>query len=123
MRKTSINTFRIQILFQMLTVFIINVNLVQVVSAENIHNSSSSSSTSSSSKEEIIIIAINNNDNKTAPVPDDTSLSPYNERVIIVLSYFGLSLVVGIPILMCLLCFYRMRGSSPCNFREACCNC
>jgi len=69
-------------------------------------------------------IDIGQNNNVTGKNPlDDDSSSPYNERVIMVLAYFGISLLVGIPSLMCLLCFYRMRGSSPCNFREACCNC
>lgn len=61
--------------------------------------------------------------NVTGNYPIDESISPYNEKVVIVLAYFGISLLIGIPSLMCLLCFYRMRGSSPCNFREACCNC
>ena len=69
-------------------------------------------------------IYINTNVNHTGNYPPiDESISPYNERVIIVLAYFGISLLIGIPSLMCLLCFYRMRGSSPCNFRELCCNC
>lgn len=68
-------------------------------------------------------IYINQNNNVTGNNPIDESISPYNEKVIIVLAYFGISLLIGIPSLMCLLCFYRMRGSSPCNFREACCNC
>jgi hypothetical protein len=69
-------------------------------------------------------IDIGQNNNVTGKNPlDDDSSSPYNERVIMVLAYFGISLLIGIPSLMCLLCFYRMRGSSPCNFREACCNC
>ena len=68
-------------------------------------------------------IYINQNNNVTGNNPIDESTSPYNEKVIIVLAYFGISLLIGIPSLMCLLCFYRMRGSSPCNFREACCNC
>ena len=69
-------------------------------------------------------IDISQNNNVTGKNPlDDDSSSPYNERVIMVLAYFGISLLIGIPSLMCLLCFYRMRGSSPCNFREACCNC
>lgn len=64
-----------------------------------------------------------NPNNDTGNHPIDESTSPYNERVMIVLAYFGISLIICIPSLMCLLCFYRMRGSSPCNFREACCNC
>ena len=68
--------------------------------------------------------SINTNSNHTGNYPQtDDSITPYNERVVIVLAYFGISLLIGIPVLMCLLCIYRMRGSAPCNFREACCNC
>ena len=69
--------------------------------------------------------SINTNSNHTGNYPptDDSITPPYNERVVIVLAYFGISLLIGIPVLMCLLCIYRMRGSAPCNFREACCNC
>jgi hypothetical protein len=70
----------------------------------------------------IDIISKNNNITGNYP-PIDESVSPYNEKVIIGLAYFGMSLLIGIPILMCLHCVYRMRGSAPCNFREACCNC
>jgi hypothetical protein len=68
------------------------------------------------------IITISSNSTKTPPTDDETS-SPYNERVIVILGYFGLSLIVCIPVLMCILCFYKMKGSAPCNFREAFCSC
>jgi hypothetical protein len=29
----------------------------------------------------------------------------------------------GIPILTFLACIYHMKGSAPCNFKEAFCNC
>lgn len=68
--------------------------------------------------------SININANHTGNYPPiHESISPYNERVVIVLAYFGISLLIGIPVLMCLLCIYKMRGSAPCNFREACCDC
>ena len=68
--------------------------------------------------------SINTNANHTGNYPPtDDSITPYNERVVIVLAYFGISLLIGIPVLMCLLCIYKMRGSAPCDFREACCNC
>jgi hypothetical protein len=68
------------------------------------------------------IITISTNSTKTPPTDDETS-SPYNERVIVILGYFGLSLIVVFPVLMCMLCFYKMKGSAPCNFREAFCSC
>jgi len=68
------------------------------------------------------VITVSTNSTKTPPTDDDAS-SPYNERVIVILSYFGLSLIVVFPVLMCILCIYKMKGSAPCNFREAFCNC
>ena len=68
------------------------------------------------------IITISANSSK-APTTDSETPSPYNERVIVILGYFGLSLIVCIPVSMFLLCIYRMRGSAPCNFREAFCSC
>lgn len=52
---------------------------------------------------------------------EDSNSNPYNERVIIVLMYLGVSLLFGVPILMFLLCVYKMKGNSPCNLKEACC--
>jgi hypothetical protein len=66
------------------------------------------------------IIAIDGNTNST--LIDDSSTSPYNERVIIVLMYFGVSIIFVFPILMFLLCLYKMRGGPPCdNIKQACC--
>ena len=62
-----------------------------------------------------------NNGNRNGTLIEDSNSNPYNERVIIALMYFGVSLLFEIPILMCLLCFYKMRGNSPCNLKEACC--
>ena len=69
------------------------------------------------------IITISANSTKTPTTDNETPSSPYNERVIVILGYFGLSLIVCIPVSMFLLCIYRMRGSAPCNFREAFCSC
>ncbi len=53
---------------------------------------------------------------------DDSNSSPYDENIIIGLIYFGVSLIFGLPILMILLCVYRMRGDPPCdNLKQACC--
>jgi hypothetical protein len=67
------------------------------------------------------IITIYSNSTK-APTTDSPS-SPYNERVIVILGYFGLSLIVVFPVLMCMLCIYRMKGTAPCDFKAACCSC
>jgi len=69
------------------------------------------------------IITISTNSTKTPPTDNDASSSPYNERVIVILGYFGLSLIVVFPVLMCMLCLYKMKGSAPCNFKEAFCSC
>jgi len=69
------------------------------------------------------IITISANSTKTPQTDNDASSSPYNERVIVILGYFGLSLIVVFPVLMCIMCIYKMKGSAPCNFREAFCNC
>lgn len=53
---------------------------------------------------------------------EDSNSNPYNESVIIGLIYFGVSLVFGIPILMILMCVYKMRGDVPHdNLKEVCC--
>jgi len=52
------------------------------------------------------IIALDGNTNGT--LIDDLNSSPYNERVIIVIMYFLVSLLFGFPILMVLICVHRM---------------
>jgi hypothetical protein len=53
---------------------------------------------------------------------EDLNSNPYNERVITVLIYFGVSLIFGVPILMILMCIYKMRGDPPCdNLKQTCC--
>ena len=67
------------------------------------------------------IIMVDGNTNGTL-IEDLTTTSPYNERVIIVIMYFLVSLLFGFPILMVLLCVYIMRGDPPCDkLKEACC--
>lgn len=52
---------------------------------------------------------------------EDSNSNPYDEKLMNGLIYFGVSLIFGVPILMFLLCVYKMRGISPCNLKEACC--
>ena len=61
--------------------------------------------------------------NTNGTLIEDLNSSPYNERVIIVIMYFLVSLLFGFPILMVLLCVHRMRGDPPCDnkLKEACC--
>lgn len=66
------------------------------------------------------IIMVDGNSNNTRF--QDSESSPYEENVIIGLIYFGVSLIFGIPILMLLLCVYKMRGDVPHdNLKEVCC--
>lgn len=66
------------------------------------------------------IIMVDGNSNGTRF--QDSKSSPYDENVIIGLIYFGVSLIFGIPILMLLLCVYKMRGDVPHdNLKEVCC--
>jgi len=74
-------------------------------------------------KANVTDIIVANSTQPSSPPTDDTSISPYNERVVVVMTYFGFTLLVCIPGLMCILCIYKMKGTAPCNFREAFCNC
>lgn len=68
------------------------------------------------------IITIDGNSNGTGTRFEDSNSSPYNENVIIGLIYFGVSLIFGIPILMILMCVYKIEGDPPCdNLKQACC--
>lgn len=67
------------------------------------------------------IITVDPNTNGT--LAEDSVTSPYNERSMTILMYLGISLVFGVPILIFLLCVYKMRGDAPCNIKEACCEC
>lgn len=65
------------------------------------------------------IITIDGNSNATQL--DDVT-SPYDENIMMGLAYFVVSLIFGLPILMILLCVYRMRGDPPCdNLKQVCC--
>ena len=75
---------------------------------------------SGSSSNYSIIIA---DPNTNGTLADDSVTSPYNDKALIVLMYLGISLLFGVPILIFLLCIYKMRGDAPCNLKEACCEC
>jgi hypothetical protein len=64
------------------------------------------------------VIEIDGNTNNGTLIEDSNS---YDEKLMNGLVYFGVSLLFGVPILMFLLCVYKMRGVSPCNLKEACC--
>lgn len=49
--------------------------------------------------------------------------SIFNPRTVTIIVYFIISLMFGIPILTFLACIYHMKGSAPCDFKEAFCNC
>ena len=57
-------------------------------------------------------------DDKSSPSP-----SPFNQRTVTIITYFIISLMFGIPILTFLACIYHMKGSAPCDFKAAFCEC
>ena len=66
------------------------------------------------------VITIDGNGNGT--LIENLNSNPYDEKLMNGLIYFGVSLIFGFPILMFLLCVYKMRGDAPCdNIKEACC--
>lgn len=68
------------------------------------------------------VIIIDGNSNSNATQLDDVTTSPYDENIMMGLAYFLVSLLFGLPILMILLCVYRMRGDPPCdNLKQVFC--
>ena len=68
------------------------------------------------------IITIDANLNGTGTHFEESNSNSYDEKLMNGLIYFGVSLLFGVPILMFLLCVYKMRGDPPCNnLKEACC--
>jgi len=57
-------------------------------------------------------------DDKSSPSP-----SLLSQGTVTIITYSILSLMFGIPILTFLACIYHMKGSAPCGFKAACCNC
>ena len=57
-------------------------------------------------------------DDKTSPSP-----SLLSQGTVTIITYSIISLMFGIPILTFLACIYHMKGSAPCDFKAACCNC
>jgi hypothetical protein len=68
------------------------------------------------------VITLDGNGNGNGTLIEDLNSNPYDENLMNGLVYFGVSLLFGVPILMFLLCVYKMRGDPPCdNLKEACC--
>ena len=68
------------------------------------------------------VISIDGNNTNNGTLIEDSNSNPYDENLMNGLIYFGVSLLFGVPILMFLLCVYKMRGDPPCdNLKEACC--
>ena len=66
------------------------------------------------------IITLDGNNNGT--LIEDSNANPYDENVMNGLVYFLVSLLFGFPILMILLCVYKMRGDPPsCDVKKVCC--
>ena len=54
---------------------------------------------------------------------DETTSSLLSQGTVTIITYSIISLMFGIPILTFLACIYHMKGSAPCDFKAACCNC
>ena len=54
---------------------------------------------------------------------DETTSSLLSQRTVTIITYSIISLMFGIPILTFLTCIYHMKGTAPCDFKAACCNC
>ncbi len=68
------------------------------------------------------IITMDGNNTNNGTLIEDSNSNLYDENLMNGLIYFGVSLLFGVPILMFLLCVYKMRGDPPCdNLKEACC--
>lgn len=68
------------------------------------------------------VISIDGSNTNNGTLVEDSISNPYDENLMNGLIYFGVSLLFGVPILMFLLCVYKMRGDPPCdNLKEACC--
>lgn len=66
------------------------------------------------------IITIDSNSNSSHI--EESNLNLYDDKLIMGLIYFGVSFIFGLPILMILMCVYKMRGDPPCNnVKQACC--
>ena len=57
-------------------------------------------------------------DDKSSPSP-----SLLSQGTVTIITYSIISLMFGIPILTFLACIYHMKGSAPCDFKAAFCNC
>lgn len=66
------------------------------------------------------IIMIDSNSNSSHI--EESNLNLYDDKLMMGLMYFGVSFIFGLPILMILMCVYKMRGDPPCDrLKEACC--
>ncbi len=65
-----------------------------------------------------VTITTNSTNDKSSASP-----SPFDERTVTIIIYFIITLMFGIPILTFLACIYHTKGSAPCDFKEAFCNC
>ena len=69
------------------------------------------------------IITISANSSKAPTTDGETTSSLLSQRTVTIITYSIISLMFGIPILTFLTCIYHMKGTAPCDFKAACCNC
>ena len=73
-----------------------------------------------------VTITITTNSSTTETPTDDDKSSPsslLSQETVTIITYSIISLMFGIPILTFLTCIYHMKGTAPCDFKAACCNC
>ena len=71
---------------------------------------------------DVVNVTVTTNSSTT---DDQSSPSPslLSQGTVTIITYSIISLMFGIPILTFLACIYHMKGSAPCDFKAACCNC
>ena len=69
---------------------------------------------------DVVNVTVTTNSSTT---DDKTPSSLLSQGTVTIITYSIISLMFGIPILTFLACIYHMKGSTPCDFKAACCNC
>lgn len=71
---------------------------------------------------DVVNVTVTTNSSTT---DDQTSPSPslLSQETVTIITYSIISLMFGIPILTFLACIYHMKGSAPCDFKAAFCEC
>jgi hypothetical protein len=70
-------------------------------------------------------VSTTNSSTTETPTDDDqtTPSSLLSQETVTIITYSIISLMFGIPIFTFLTCIYHMKGTTPCDFKAACCSC